>query len=994
MTSVMFAVMSMLIYSSYVPRGIIKNEKTVLHKKSVSLWVVLVLGFIARCIGAYFTKGHPTDMNCFSAWAGRMAEVGPGEFYSPDVFTDYPPGYMYVLWFIGLIKNLLPLGEAAINLLLKSPAIICDMLTACIIYRISENKLDNAASGALVFMFAANPAVYLNSAVWGQVDSIFTLATLICLYLVSEGKLILSFYVFAVAILIKPQALFYTPILLFAMAEETVYPAFKPKELCKYILWGAGAVIFALLLAAPFGLDKVIGQYIGTLASYPYKTVNAFNIWSLTGGNWEKLTNADSVFSSIAIILTVLFAMKLFFTMKGKDKYFWCAAIICVGVFTFAAKMHERYCYPAIAFMLAAVALKPDILSFGAYTAVGTLQFFNSAAVLFLFTDTLGGYHDAVARIGGALTVIVFCFCVYVSYRQNDFKIKKHTGIGVREVSDVKDYGIRKNDAVIMAVLTAVYAVIAFSNLGDMKAPESSVILGERAEDAVFSEVCDVEQIKMYPGSYNISEANAVSISFFGESGELIEDVKVDNASVFCWYEKDIEIKGAKSIKVSAQGVAEIMELAIISGGECQAVLDVTGLFDEQALVPERVSYKNGTYFDEIYHARTAYEFIKNREVYEWTHPPLGKALISVGIRIFGMNPFGWRFMGTLFGVFMVPVIFIFAKKLFGNRTIATLAAILFTFDFMHFAQTRIATIDVYITFFIMLMYMFMLIYLRGDIYSVPFKKQMMPLALCGISMGLGIASKWTGMYAGAGLGVLFFASLAREYARYKNSKTENAAFVAYVKRTIPLCILFFVIVPALIYLASYIPFVESNGGGMGAIIKNQADMFNYHSKLDATHSFSSPWYGWAVMSRPVWYYSQKVSEGVKEGISSFGNPLVWWLGIGAFVHMLYMAIKEKDKTSRFLCVCYLAQLLPWIPVTRCTFIYHYFPCVPFVAMMVAYSVMKLTEGKKYRLGAVVGMSAVCILLFAMFYPVLSGQAVSVEYVDTFLKWFSSWQLI
>ena len=87
-------------------------------------------------------------------------------------------------------------------------------------------------------------------------------------------------------------------------------------------------------------------------------------------------------------------------------------------------------------------------------------------------------------------------------------------------------------------------------------------------------------------------------------------------------------------------------------------------LFDEQQEVPERSSFRNGTYFDEIYHGRTGYEFVHHLNVYEWTHPPLGKVFISIGIRIFGMCPFGWRIVGTVFGIFMLPLIYLFAKKL------------------------------------------------------------------------------------------------------------------------------------------------------------------------------------------------------------------------------------------------------------------------------------------------------------------------------------------
>lgn len=84
------------------------------------------------------------------------------------------------------------------------------------------------------------------------------------------------------------------------------------------------------------------------------------------------------------------------------------------------------------------------------------------------------------------------------------------------------------------------------------------------------------------------------------------------------------------------------MRMESLFTGECHAI---SGAFDEQELYEDGITYQDQTIFDEIYHGRTAYEFLHGLPIYENTHPPLGKTLISVGIAVFGMNPFGWRFM-------------------------------------------------------------------------------------------------------------------------------------------------------------------------------------------------------------------------------------------------------------------------------------------------------------------------------------------------------------
>lgn len=105
--------------------------------------------------------------------------------------------------------------------------------------------------------------------------------------------------------------------------------------------------------------------------------------------------------------------------------------------------------------------------------------------------------------------------------------------------------------------------------------------------------------------------------------------------------------------------------------------------------------------------------------------------------------------------------------------------------------------------------------------------------------------------------------------------------------------------IPVVIYLLSYLPFVNTaHPGLLDRMLANQTSMFNYHSGLEATHPYSSSWYEWPTMVRPIWYYSGYVTDAIKEGISAFGNPVVWWIGIPAFIYILYLLIRN----NAFLC--------------------------------------------------------------------------------------------
>ena len=966
----------------------ISEDKSRMSNKKTGLFVLLAIGLIARIAGAFLYPGYQNDMNCFISWSDNMFQNGPGGFYTDEMFTDYPPVYMYVLWLIGAIRNLIPMSAMATTLLIKAPAIICDLLIGAMLYKLANRKIGEKSAYFISALWLFNPAVFINSSLWGQVDSVFTILVFIVLLLVTEKRLIPSFFIFGTAIMLKPQALFYTPILLLAIAEETVYPVFKPKELLRYVGFGILAILFALAICVPFGLSNVIEQYIGTLSSYQYGSVNAYNMWAALGFNWAKLSPAMSFIGTAFIVAIVITASVFFFNMKSESKYFWLGGFICFGVFVLAVKMHERYAYPVMLLLLTGFVLdRKSKQKMWIYLAVTVTQIINSGYVLFraLNGKNLTNSERLTPIVVGFITLGVFVWLLYSTIKMCSFK-------PVAKVTVSKDYKVRKNDIIAMIVLTAVYSAIALFNLGDMYAPETKVVIENETKTFALNENNGISGLKFFLGEYHLEEKNTLKMELFNKSGESVYETEMQNANVFCWTEHEFDIPPATKLVLSTTGKISMFEMAFIDkdgnviGGEGE-------LFDEAALVPEIRTFRNSTYFDEIYHARTAYEFLEGDKVYEWTHPPLGKAIIAIGVKLFGMTPFGWRIMGTLFGIFMVPVIYIFAKKLFGKTHLALFAAVIFTFDFMHFTQTRISTIDVYITFFIMLMYMFMVSYLREDFYG-DIKKLLVPLGLCGFSFGLGIASKWTGAYAGAGLAVIFFANLFAHYKEYKNGVAEAAIFPKRVKTLVLFCIGAFVVIPLAIYMLSYIPYLRTNGLGIEGIWTNQISMFNYHSQLLEGHNFSSPWYQWPIIYRPVWYYSSELSDTMRGGISAMGNPLVWWTGIPAFFYTAYLAIKKKDKTAIFLSISYLAQLLPWVLVTRITFIYHYFPSVPFVVLMIAYSANKLFgDGKKAIIGMAVYTVAV-IALFAMFYPVLSGYPVSMDYVRNYLKWFSQWVFV
>ena len=117
----------------------ITNKHIKINFKILPLCVVFA--FILRIILAYTSLGHKTDMSCFSAWADMLYRDGFSSFYTSEVFCDYPPGYMYILRFVGFIKSLYSYTAGQESIIIKMPAMLCDIIMGMLIFRTAKNNL-------------------------------------------------------------------------------------------------------------------------------------------------------------------------------------------------------------------------------------------------------------------------------------------------------------------------------------------------------------------------------------------------------------------------------------------------------------------------------------------------------------------------------------------------------------------------------------------------------------------------------------------------------------------------------------------------------------------------------------------------------------------------------------------------------------------------------------------------------------------------------------
>ncbi len=1001
--------------------------KTADNSSKIIFGGILVIAFIIRFALAYEMPGYVSDSNCFVAWARLSFEGGLGNFYSGEFFADYPPLYIYVLYFLGFLQNALTVPPEFTNAFIRMPAILLDIACAIFIYNIATKKFKNYIPLFLGALIAFNPAIIINSAIWGQVDIVLTLALVLTLYMLLKDKLLFAGIFFVLAFLLKPQAVIIGPVVLFYVIKYIADSKNKLKSILTFVIALGVMLGLFILLSMPFKNSTepfwLIDRYINTVSFSKLASLNTFNLFSMLGQNFMPDTNTilGIPIFTLGIILAVCvcgYAFWLFIKNKSKHMIFTLAAFVTMGIVAVAPRMHERYIFAAPIFLLIAYILCKDKRLILSAVLLFGVAFVNQVVALYHYEQ----FIDTQLMV--TLSAVSMATFVYVGYLITQNALKQPQLIqekGIKESSDPpinypkqrletfeeKKY-IHKKDWLIMLIIAGVYSIFAFTNLGSFDVPKSGVKLTQPAL-IEFETPVDISKMRYYAdygdGIMDIEYSkDGVNYERY-VSEEDGGSVNHQKHQLYQWLTVPITTNAQYFRIIPKSEYINLLEWSFIDAkGEVitPKTTNTPELFDEQAFAPKETTYMTEFYFDEIYHVRTAYENIHGIEPYEISHPPLGKILLSLGIQLFGMNGFGWRFMGTLTGVLMLFVIYIFAKLFLKQTKYATFATILFAVDFMHFTQTRIGTIDSYSILFIMLMYLFMFMYSKTNFNMQKLSKTLIPLFLCGLFFGIGAATKWLCIYSGPGLLLIFVMIMHKRYKEYKYAQTDEKYssiaknYKSNLIKTLLWCVLFFLGIPAIIYLLSYIPYTtvtQGNAYTFTNIIENQKYMLNYHAYLnpDVVHPFASKWYTWPLTIRPILYYHQIYADGTISNITSMGNPLIWWTGLISMFAVAVLAIKKKVKGFSLLiiAIAMLNQFVPWTLISRELFIYHYFATVPFMIILLVYWLKYL---EKFKYGKIFGIAFVCacIVMFAVFYPIASGVRVSEDYLNG-IRWLESW---
>ena len=425
--------------------------------------------------------------------------------------------------------------------------------------------------------------------------------------------------------------------------------------------------------------------------------------------------------------------------------------------------------------------------------------------------------------------------------------------------------------------------------------------------------------------------------------------------------------------------------------------------------------------FDEVYYAVFGNNYLTHTPFFN-SHPPLSQYLIAIGIWIGDRLPFGqdvrntftgslhstfsYRWMNALVGSLIPPLVAALIFQLSQRKSYAFLAALFISLDGLYLVESRYALNGVYLIFFGLLGQLLVLIAMKRAR-----SLHRLILVLAGISLGASIACKWNGL--AFLVAIYLLTAIAKLWISIRSAESPEIiddSLFDRLSRIRPVeIIISLTIVPIITYSLLWIPHLIQNPDPN--FIGVHVAMLDYHKHIGnntGVHPYCSKWYTWPLMMRSIAYQFIEHKPNYYYDVHAMGNPLLWWLGLGAIFGAIWSIGNQIWLSSKrlqiqknvlapintidlnylgiplFVVVNYAANLLPWVPISRCLFVYHYIGGVLFAIVGLAWFVDNWLRSRS-QIWQSIGLTTIFSVAAAFVFWVPIYLGLSIE--KTQLSW-------
>ena len=229
------------------------------------------------------------------------------------------------------------------------------------VYELTKNRTKACVSYTAVIML---PTVLLNSAAWGQCDSIFTFFMVASFVLLMKNRYPAAFLMYGCSFAFKLQAVFFLPFLIFYYVwSRKISILHFLLALIPIIVLSLGALLQGRSISSLFTVyqDQIIAEEPKISWNYP-------SFWLLLVKNFtfDGSDHYQEVYPlCIAVTVILLGLIMLCFIRREKmdsAALLLTAAWMLYTCVFFLPSMHDRYAYPAVIFILFACFVKPELI--------------------------------------------------------------------------------------------------------------------------------------------------------------------------------------------------------------------------------------------------------------------------------------------------------------------------------------------------------------------------------------------------------------------------------------------------------------------------------------------------------------------------------------------------------------------------------------------------------------------------------------------------------
>src|SRR5579863_185374 len=339
-------------------------------------------------------------------------------------------------------------------------------------------------------------------------------------------------------------------------------------------------------------------------------------------------------------------------------------------------------------------------------------------------------------------------------------------------------------------------------------------------------------------------------------------------------------------------------------------------------------------FYDEGYFVPEAKVFVHGAQDPPQQKPPLGKLLLSLGIRAFGDNAFGWRVAGAVCGALALVAVFLWTYVLLRDTQLACLAAGLTVFNNFWFVMSRIGMMDAFLMLFLTWS---LVAFTASLVLDLSVGRRRFLFCSSGVLLGLAGACKWNAIDTLAVFVVVTFGLL---WVAHRPTAHANSSLLGYADKIrqigVPVLLLGLVVAPIASYSLSYWPLCIAihRPFNVHELIAMHISIWHFNTTTISNRAITLPWYVWPFNLNPQRALSYLVA-----------NPVVGWGGLAAMAICVWRFCKAITFQEGFVFLLFAANYLQWaVTPEKGVFYYYYYPSLLILGVAIAVALRSLPD--------------------------------------------------